>query len=299
MNVVSCGLIFDESSQKFRLSQSKSSLGLGKGLYDYQWIVSFPAGGRKVLCGVSRSISDRLSAYISEFNREVPKSFKALHALVQNTDNRVAVSISGPHDEGVDVKELEETCIEKIPAEERLNKTRGGNGGGAWDQYDDLPPSRGVFSTHETPKKYYPFIRKKDHIAPQLTPSAKNSGIYKFKRTDETESQYIGMSSDVAQRIRVHASKASCDADASKLAHALSQSPEKFVVGIFPSTLGKTPRTLRSAEKHHIEKSKPKLNSNRGGGGPTLMKKRKAPEKDTEILKEFCSAQPAKKKRRQ
>jgi hypothetical protein len=119
-----------------------------------------------------------------------------------------------------------------------------------------------------------------DHIAPQLTPSAKSSGIYKFKRIDEKENvnpcQYIGMSTQVAQRTRSHASKASRHSEATKLAQALSRSPEKFVVGIIPSTKGATPRTLRSAERDYIEKLKPALNSNRGGGGPTVMRKRDA-----------------------
>ncbi|HAB98804.1 MAG TPA: hypothetical protein DCE71_03170 [Parachlamydiales bacterium] len=280
-----CNLTLRSESQRFALDESLSGLGLGKGLYVYHWIVLFPEGGQKKLCGVSRSIKKRLSSYITDFNREQAMRSKALHPLVRDLKNRVVLSISGPYDNQMGAGQLEKEHIQRIPEEERLNKTRGGNGGGSWDQFYDLPPSQGSFFPHESPEKYYSFKRKGDHIAPELTPSAKTSGVYKFKRIgkqeDERESQYIGMSTNVSQRTRSHASKASRHSDTAKLARALFQSPEKFRVGIIHSTKGATPRTLRVAERHYIEELKPAFNSNRGGGGPTVMRKRKREETDS------------------
>lgn len=277
---------FDESRERFTLDRPKGDPKWPSGLFAYRWHVEKPDGEKRFLAGVSQAIGRRLSQYIATFNR--PSDDSALSHLVRDRDNSVSVEVFGPYDETQDEKELEEDFIRQIPEAERLNKTSGGNGGGAWSQYAGRSPSKGVYANGETPEKYHLFQRR---VTEQENPGVKielppspylpQSGVYVIKRFDgDKQDRYIGESSGLRKRLRVHASHALSEEPPTKIAKAIAQSPERYGVGVIPSTSNATPRTLRRAEKEYIESCKPRFNTRGGGGGPTVMpgaKKEKDP----------------------
>ncbi len=101
--------------------------------------------------------------------------------------------------------------------------------------------------------------------------------MYKIKKKitndgDKENSEfYIGMTGNLGKRINAHTSDAECN-KRTKVAQAIAEDPDSFMVGVLQSTKNASPRTLREAEKHHIDQQNPSLNTNRGGGGPTKMK---------------------------
>lgn len=275
MSSVSYPVIRDSATQKLKIHRPRGRMA--SGLYGYQWTVTDNTGAKKVLCGISESLSQRLSSYISEFNKPLNDQSSKLAQLVNDPDRHSEVRIFGPYGKETDPKELEQKMIRKIPKKERLNQTSGGNGGGSWSQYDDLSPSKGIVKKNDTPKKYYSLVDRGTHIAPLFSPKirkGKKEAVYKVKHV-KTGDTYVGMSTDVVSRIRKHASDASHHPEKSKVAKAIQKSPESHVFGILSSTEDYTPRTLRKAEKHYIEAQEPKYNANRGGGGPTKMRKKK------------------------
>ncbi len=277
MTPVTYNVVFNESNGRFNLDRPSSAPKWKPGLYAYQWDVITPTNKKSSLCGITQSIGARLSQYISQFNNQLKRNASELPRLVCDRKNSVSVQVFGPYPKEQDAKELEEFFISRLPSAQRLNKTKGGNGGEAWSQYDDLSPSKGTFADKETPVKYYPFIQRQTHIAPQVSPSLRGvSGVYIIKKrknadSDEEELRYIGQSGDVVKRIRTHLSEASHE-QKSKVSRAIAKNPEKFSYGVLPSTVTATPRTRLRAEKHHIDQDNPALNTNRGGGGPAKMK---------------------------
>jgi hypothetical protein len=275
---------FNESSQRFRLEKSGYASKLNSGLHAYQWTVLKPTGEKRSLCGITETIATRLSQYISEFNRPLDENSSELHRLVCDHTNVVSVQVFGPYDEDQDAKELEADFISRVPENERLNRTSGGNGGGAWSQYDSLPPSQGTFNLSDTPVKYYRFTNMGTHIAPQFTPSVRGvSGDYVIKRIgddEDLEMRYIGHSVNIVRRMRQHASFASHNPRL-EVDRRISEHPDRFVFGVLPSTLTASPRTRRKAEIAFIDKlkcdsSKICLNKNHGGGGPTKLRRRRS-----------------------
>ncbi len=264
-------------NEKFKLDKPRGTK-FEPGLYGYQWIVIEQNKNRHILSGISETILSRLSKYISEFNHLPKENLKPLHTYVRNPKNKVSVNIYGPYDSKISSKDAEKALIASVPPQERLNCTRGGNGGGAWSQYNNLPPSQGTFADIETPIKYYNLKKVRNHITAELTPSVKNiSCIYKIKKKiasdddKENNESYIGMTGNLRKRVNAHTSDAARN-KRTKVAQAIAKNPDAFMVGAFHSTINSSPRTLRSAEKHNIDQKTPSLNTNRGGGGPTKMK---------------------------
>ncbi|MBF8263890.1 MAG: hypothetical protein HW387_1555 [Parachlamydiales bacterium] len=276
VNSMTYNVVLDPETRKFGLDGTKDPSGMQRGLYAYQWTVVKPDGGKRSLAGISEDLRKRLSSYICYFNNPNPEKSSELHCLVRCPANQTSVMVFGPYPETQDAKQLECSYIARIPENEKLNKTTGGNGGGAWSQYDDLPPSEGTFAAQETPIKYYPFRDFGTHISPEFTPSIKNkSGVYvikKIRHIKRHRSRYIGQSGSVLSRVRKHASDATHSL-CSKVSRAIAEEPENWGYGVLPSTIDATPRTRRKAEEYNIDRQHPSLNTNRGGGGPTKFRR--------------------------
>jgi len=267
---------FNPDTGKFKLDRPKLARRWQPGLYSYLWNVTSLDGKKHSLGGITERLGQRLSQYIGEFNTPLNRHSSPLHRLISDRQNQVRVQIFGPYDKTQGAKEVEAAIIRQIPAEERLNRTSGGNGGGAWSQYDDFPPSQGTFVAHETPTKYYPFEDRGTHIAPKVSPSLTGSGVYVIKRIGGDErDRYIGGTCDARKRARTHGSAASMESPPTKIARAIAQSPDQYAFGVIPSTKDATPRTVRNAEVKYIDDYQPKFNTRRGGGGPTSMRQPK------------------------
>ena len=281
MATITYPVIRKPETERMAIQRPRGKMAVG--LYGYQWTVTDETGKKHTLSGITQAIRTRLSAYITQINKPVDENSSELHRLARDPKNRTVIKILGPYDKSKDPKALEQELIQSVPEDERLNRTSGGNGGGAWSQYEDPTPTVSTF-VHDTPQKYYRFKVNDGIIVPEFSPGVKKmkKGVYVIKHT-ENDSRYVGHSTDAISRLRVHASKAT-HRPTSKVAKAIAQSPERHVFGILPSTTHLTPRSERAAEIFHVADKQPVYNGDKGGGGPAPMM-RGSEERPTKIRK--------------
>lgn len=271
MATITYPVIRKPETEKMAIQRPRGKMALG--LYGYQWTVTDETGKKHTLSGITQEIRTRLSAYITQINKPVDENSKELHRLVRDPKNSTVIKILGPYDKSKDPKTLEQELIRSVPEDERLNKTSGGNGGGAWSQYGHPTTSTVSAFGPDTPPKYYRFqVNDRGSIVPEFSPGVKKmkKGVYVIKHI-ENDSRYVGHSTDAISRLRVHASKATHHPTTSRVAKAINQSPTRHVFGILPSTIHLTPRSERAAEIFHVADKQPVYNGDKGGGGPAPM----------------------------
>jgi hypothetical protein len=276
LSTCSAAYLVKHDSSTGLVSFSKTLKPFAPGTYAYKWTVTDETGNKFSLGGISEALNKRLSQYISTFNNNA--SYE-LSSFVTNPKNKTRVQIFGPFGKDIDPKTLEQELIASIPEEQSLNRTSGGNGGGAWSQFDDPTPTVTTHAPKDTPEKKYAFKRNSDDIiSPVLSPGAKKikSAVFVIEHVT-TGAMYVGQSSNVTAQISHIASLAThmspSKTTGSKIVRALHQSPNSHVVGLLPTTKNLSPRSLRAAAIFHIEKRKPTYNGNKGGGGPAPLRK--------------------------
>ena len=249
------------------------------GTYCYKWTVTDETGKKYNLGGLSEEVNKRLSQYISTFNTKLTYR---LSPLVRHPKNITKVEIFGPYGKEQDPAGLEKALIawiKTIPDEENLNRTVGGNGGGAWAQYADQKPSVTTYNPADTPKKSYGFKKRTNGvISPNFSPGAKKvKAVFAITRKETGEPVYLGQSEDFARQASHLASLAShaspSKGSTPKVVEALKRSPHSYTVGALPSTIGQSPQSRRASLTAHLRDRVPRFNHGTSASGPAPMRK--------------------------